>query len=158
MAGQNKDNGLSVFLGLLAMYGAVFGARGLWDRWSGEIRLETGKADYFHHEFVDIRLKTRDPALTARWEASPPRVAVLRGGARVTTIASMKEVILEYDAAGAQWAGRWPCPWNAPAGEYELELLDSLAPETRARLQKRPFRIVHRRPHPLPKGFAVLTL
>jgi len=55
------------------------------------------------------------------------------------------------------WSGRWPCPWNAPAGEYRLGL--SSAPYLEGdRLQVRPFRISRRRPQPLPRGFAALTL
>ncbi|MBI5208951.1 MAG: hypothetical protein HY927_03155 [Elusimicrobia bacterium] len=149
-------HGVRLFLGLLAAYTAFFGLRHAWTEWCLSVRLETAKAEYLHDEFVELRLRTRDPALRERFAASPPRVAVARQGRTVRTIAGIESVGLRYDASARAWTGRWPCPWNAPAGDYELVFLGEDVP--RGRLRMRPFRISYRRPAPIPRGLSVLTL
>ncbi|MFA6002737.1 MAG: hypothetical protein WC881_01580 [Elusimicrobiota bacterium] len=155
---KNKIHGPSggaLFAALLVFYAVVFGGRWLWVRSVRGVRLEPVKSEYLHYEFVDIRLRARDPLLNQQWRSAPPLVTVTRAGRPVATIADMRQVRLRPDGWGA-WSGRWPCPWNAPAGEYRLELSSSAA--LGARLQTKAFRIAYRRPEPLPKNFAVLTL
>jgi len=138
------------------MYAAVFAARGWWTQWVRAVHLETSEFSYNHDALVEIRLWTRDPGLNDRWTASPPTVRVLRAGQPVTTIAGLREETLAYDASSGAWTARWPCPWNAPAGEYRLAL--DGAGDLGSRLSVRPFSIAYRRPKPLPRGFSVLTL
>lgn len=72
-------------------------------------------------------------------EWSPPLPArVYRNGRLVSTIGGLTEV-----------PGRWPVPWNAPAGDYEVV---SSTPVLRS-----SFKIVPRKPLPLPEGFSALT-
>ncbi len=121
------------------------------------MRLETGKAAYFHDEIIDIRLWTRDPSMNARWSASPPSVDVKRSGEVLTTIAGVRSVRLAYDPETATWSGRWPCPWNAEAGDYALAF-SAGGEGLQDRLKSRGFRILRRVAHPLPQGMTVLTL
>lgn len=150
---RNKREGLRLFLALALMYGAVFSLR----HWFvGRVRavvLETSRSEYFHDEFVEFRLRTRDSALNASWRARPPVVTVTRAGKAVPTIGGILQVALQPEFEG--WVGRWPCPWNAAAGQYSLEL--SSSEPFASRLESRPFWIAYRVPLPLPKGFAVLT-
>lgn len=100
----------------------AFGAVVLAPRPPAAFRLS--KAEYGRHELVTWR---------------PPHPArVYRDGRLVTTIAGLTEA-----------RGRWPVPWNAPAGEYEVVVS---TPALRAR-----FRVVPRKPLPLPEGFSVVT-
>jgi hypothetical protein len=119
------------------------------------VRLGAGRAEYLHYDIVDLRLETRDPALDAALAASPPRVVVTRDGADVTTIARITAVTLARQAPGV-WTGRWPVPWNAPAGEYRVRLLER--EDLAERVRASPFRIGRRTPAPLPPGFVVATL
>jgi len=147
--------GRTLFLVVAAFYAVFFLGRWAWLRWESGVVLSAGQAEYRHDEFVDIRLRARAPALAEAWRRAPPAVTVTREGLPVTAIAGLREVGLQADGPG-RWSGRWPCPWNAPDGEYRLELsTSSLAGE---RLRTQPFRIVRRRPRPLPQGLAVLTL
>lgn len=151
-----RNEGVSLFLGLLLLYAAVFAGRAWWLRWVRAVHLETSGSVYFHYDFVDVRLWTRDPTVQARFQASPPRVLVRRDEKPVTTIAGLRELGLAYDASQGAWTGRWPCPWNAAAGPYELELLGFK--DLSERLENRPFRIAYRAPRKLPRGFVALTL
>ena len=178
-----KRSRLSFFIGLLALYAAVFAV--VYRHRTSTSRapaLGTSKSEYLHYDFIDIFLIADDPSLREIWSKSAPRVAVLRDGRAVKTIASIEEVPLRYNPAGGAWEGRWPCPWNAPSGRYELELrvpagengayvalsdLSDLAPEKNADPQyalaqrlaeKKYFRVVSRKPRPVPQGLSVLTL
>ena len=144
-----------LFLSLAVFYALLFLGVWGWLRVTRSVRLYPGRAAYGHDEFVDIILKTRDPALRSDWNSQPPSVVVTRQGLPVPTIAGLRRVRLVPSPGGA-WVGRWPCPWNAPAGEYRLELSGAAA--LGDRLQTRSFRIAYRRPKPLPKALAVLTL
>jgi len=119
------------------------------------VRLDTVKAAYGHDEFVEIRLRSRDPVLRERWLQSPPRARVLRGDAAMETIGGLREAVLGWDEGRSAWVGRWPCPWNAQPGEYRVELATEI-PKQKA-LRIRAFRIERRRPAPLPARFAVMT-
>lgn len=145
-----------VLVGLAAFYVFVFGGRALWTDFVRSVRLEPAREGFYHDEFIDIRLYTRDPILLAKWAQNPPRAAVTRNGAVVETIAGIRELPFRSDARGG-FIVRWPCPWNAPEGPYELELRGAGVQEP-GRIRKRSFRILRRKPRPLPKGYAVLTL
>lgn len=154
---KEKIGGIGLFLGLVLMYAGVFAARAWWLRWARAIHLEASKSVYFHDDIVELRLWSRDPALEELWKSEPPAAQVVREGRAVTTIAGLRDVRLAYDAASGEWVGRWPCPWNADAGEYALAL--SSAPRGLSqRVQSEPFKIARRRPSPLPPGFSVVTL
>jgi hypothetical protein len=148
--------GIRLFLILLVMYAGIFAARGWWLGRLQYVHLETTKPAYFHDEFVEISLRTRDPGLNARWQAASPRVEVLRLGQPVETIAAIQQLALRFDPSRGAWTGRWPCPWNAEAGAYELRLLGS--GDLNGRLAAKSFQILRRRPLGFPPGLAVLTL
>ncbi|MDD5657519.1 MAG: hypothetical protein PHF00_09740, partial [Elusimicrobia bacterium] len=150
-----RTDGRFLFLALAAFYGLFFAGRWAWRRATFGVRLETARREYFHDQFVDVALRARDPALRRLWASRPPRVSVVREGRTVATVAGAVSLPLKPSGAGL-WTARWPCPWNAPEGEYGLEL--SSAAVAAGRLRARPFRIVRRRPRPLPRGFSVLTL
>ena len=155
MGNGAKRGGVWLFVCLLLMYGAVFAGRHWWLGWTQGVRLQTARPDYFHYKFVEIVLRSHDPEVREAWRRSPPVVMVTRAGAPVTTIAGLRDVALRPDGTGA-WVARWPCPWNAPAGDYGLAV--SSAGALGGRLQTTGFKIVRRPPHPLPKGFVALTL
>jgi hypothetical protein len=151
---RKNRNAFLLFAALLLMYGAVFGLRHWWLGRSRAVLLETSRAEYLHHDFIEIRLRTRDSALNERWRAEPPVVTVYRGSEPVNTVGGMRGVTLVPEPLGG-WVGRWPCPWNSPTGEYSLRLSSSAA--FAERLLSRSFRIAARKPAPLPSGFSVLT-
>ena len=153
---RKKRDGWVLFLALAAMYASVFAARGWWRDWIRSVHLGAGQAVYYHDAIVDIRLWTRDPALADFWKNEPPVVEVRRGGQTLTTIAGLREVKLAYDDSQGAWIGRWPCPWDADEGEYELAL--SSGQPLSGRLRADSFRIARRKPAPVPRGFTVFTL
>lgn len=144
------------FLWILGFYALIFSFRAAWLKWERSIHLDTAQPAYFHYDFVDIRLWTQDPELKKRWLSTPPMAVVRRGPEILTTIAHIREVPLIYDPSWGLWRGRWPCPWNAPQGSYDLELLNS--GDLAGRIASRSFRIERRRARPLPRRLAVLTL
>ncbi|MBI4375629.1 MAG: hypothetical protein HY549_04175 [Elusimicrobia bacterium] len=156
MKSQHRKKGLKVFAALAVLYAIAFSGETLWRRRTRAVVLEPSKSSYFHYEFIEIRLSSRDPALRRRWRQSPPKVVVTRGGQPVTTIASIREMALQPDESTGMWSARWPCPWNAPTGVYELKLVEP--GDLGERLTARPFSIRRRKPKPVPHRFAVLTL
>ncbi|MBI5242117.1 MAG: hypothetical protein HY922_00370 [Elusimicrobia bacterium] len=142
-------------LGIVAgVYLAFFTGYHLSREWAA-IRLDTVRPAYRHDEFIELRLRSRDPQLRSLWAAQPPKARILRSGRPVETIGGLVETALEWDGGGSAWIGRWPCPWNAEPGEYSPELVAEL-PERKAPRVK-PFRIERRRPMPLPPRFAAVT-
>ncbi len=141
--------------GVLAFYLVLFLSRLGWHEWRDALRLGSGRAEVLHYEFVDIELRTRDPRLVERFARAAPRAQVFRDGSPVPTVGGISSVALAYDPGRRAWTGRWPCPWNAPDGVYELRLMG--APDLERRLRAAPFRIGRRRPAPLPPRFAVVT-
>ena len=139
---------------VLAVYAVFFLARAFVLEWRA-VRLDTVKPVYLHYEFIELRLRTRDLGLRAKWSSFPPSARVTRAGALVPTIAGIREVPLRWDDSKQAWLGRWPCPWNAPDGPYSIELLGPS--EEGHRLRSRPFHIVRRVPKHLPPRFAALT-
>ncbi|MFA6029309.1 MAG: hypothetical protein WC969_05615 [Elusimicrobiota bacterium] len=146
--------GLNLLGLVLAVYAAFFIGYRLSRSW-GAVRLDAVRPAYHHDEFVEPRLRTRDPALRARWRAHAPRVRVLKDGRPVTTVGGLLELPLSWDASRAAWIGRWPCPWNAPAGRYALELSEPL--EATKALRTGGFEILRRVPRPMPRRMAVAT-
>lgn len=119
------------------------------------VSLRPAQAAYRRYDIIELRLKTADRKLRSRWLSAPPIVVVEKDGAPITTVAGIREVPLAWDARARAFVGRWPCPWNAPAGTYRPRLLGH--PELDERLDVSPFRIEPRRPAPLPKRFVALT-
>ena len=152
-----QRSALGVFLGVVAAYVLVWGLVAVDRAWRKPVRLDTLKPAYYHDEFVDIRLRARDRDLVRRWrEGLPPKVAVYRDGALVTTIAAIDWLDLSFSPAEGAFLARWPCPWNAPSGRYDLVLAG--AAELGDRLTVSGFRIQRRVPKALPPGFVALTL
>ncbi len=158
VSGENWSLLIKRFLwGLTIFYGVGFSWIYLSDRRRRAVVLDTGVHAYLHYQFVDVRLKTQDPQLIATWRKNPPQVAVLKNGITLSTIAGMKSILLDYDPSVGFFVGRWPCPWNAPVGKYDLKLLSN-NPAIQKRLSSHGFKIIRRSPRPIPPGFAVLTL
>ncbi|MCX5789404.1 MAG: hypothetical protein NTX64_12990 [Elusimicrobia bacterium] len=155
MAGQRSA--LSLFVGVVAAYACVWGLIAFDRSWRKPVRLDTLKSGYYHDEFVELRLRARDRELVRRWrEGLAPKVAVFKDGALVTTIAAVQWLDLSFSPAHGAFVGRWPCPWNAPPGRYDLVLAG--AEELGDRLKVSGFEILRRVPKPLPPGFVALTL
>ncbi|MBI4347541.1 MAG: hypothetical protein HY553_11845 [Elusimicrobia bacterium] len=147
---------VALLAGIVALYAAGLGLVAAGRAWRRPVVLETSRPAFFHDEFVEIRLRTRDGDLRRRLEEAPPRVVVLRDGAAVPTIAGLTRVGLEWSDEDRAFAARWPCPWNAAPGAYELALEGG--PELDDRLTVKGFEIRRRVPKALPPGFAALTL
>ncbi len=148
-------DGRTLFVALAVFYAVFFLGRWGWMSWQRPVSIFALKSEYLHDEFVDIRLRARDAALADAWRSSPPAVIVTREGRPVATVAGLRELRLSPDGPG-RWSGRWPCPWNAAAGEYRLELSSSAV--AGERLWARAFHIGRRRPQALPQGLAALSL
>ncbi len=145
-------------LALLAAVAALGAGVFSWRRREARRRVVTLAAErlsYLHYDLVGLRLTESDPALEREFAASPPRVAVLRGGVPVTTVGGIRETTLRRAAPGV-WAAKWPVPWNAPAGEYLPALVGR--GDLAGRLRAAPFRVARRVPAPLPRPFVVATL
>ena len=132
----------TTFLVTAGLYGSPFGALSWWQDRIRAVRLETGRGAYFHDEFVDITLSTRDPKLRQGWRLKIPEVLVLRNKAEVSTVAGVRQLPLRE--VGGAWRGSWPVPWNAEPGEYQIAL--ARQDELKQRLQARGFRIERRKP------------
>ncbi len=147
--------GLFFLLAVAAFFAVVIGAW-RWHEGARVVRLGSDRAAYLHFDIVELRLETKDSALDAEFEASPPRAVVTRGGEILTTIAGIREMTLTRAGPGV-WTARWPVPWNAPAGAYFPALVGR--EDLQERLRVAPFQIGRRTPIPLPKGgFVVATL
>ncbi|MEK7382514.1 MAG: hypothetical protein AAB262_04425 [Elusimicrobiota bacterium] len=152
---KRSRRGVLLLLAVAALYAAVFLGRG-WFVKSRIVRLQSGAPEVLHYDLVPLRLTFSDPELERGFEASAPRVAVVRGTETVTTIAGVRETVLRRQSPGV-WTGNWAVPWNAPVGEYRPVLLarDDLGP----RLRSTAFRVGRRAPSPLPEGgFVVASL
>ncbi len=125
-------------------------------QWISEVRLDTVKPAYYHYEFVDIRLRGHDLEAITGPQDIPLRAVVLWQGHALTTIGGLSQVDLIWNNEQGAYIGHWPCPWNAPEGEYQLALLGQ--ENSKERLKVQSFRIIRRKPMALPHRFVVLTM
>jgi hypothetical protein len=128
-------------------------------RWSSlDIYLETEKKTHLHYDFVDISAGIKDSRLKEDFKKRILPVIIYRGISPVPTIGKKWSVGLRYDEKNGKWQGRWPVPWNAPAGKYRIGIW--LSPELRGkiRLRNRKFFIARRKPRKLNPGLCVMTM
>lgn len=112
--------------------------------------LEAARPSWRHFDVVTVRLEARGLA-RAFWRRRPPSARVLLDGKPVATIGGLVEFPLAYDPVEDAWLGRWPVPWNAPAGPFLPELAGPIPPD--AGLEVRAFRVTRRAPKPVRRGF-----
>lgn len=146
---------LKWFLAVAAVYAIGLGGNFWLHYWLKTVFLKTPKSEYTHYEMVPIEADARRQSVKARWFSRPPKVMVMSESGPVTTIGGMKFLELKYDPASRSWKGLWPCPWNAGEGPYTLALAGD--PELKGDVKASSFRIVRRKPHPIPERFVVLT-
>ncbi len=145
-----------LILAAAASYAVGLGIHRLWREWNRAIRLEPARSHYGHDGLVAVSLRTRSVEAARSFRRAPPQFAVLKNGYLVMTIGKTSLFTLAYDSATARWVGVWPCPWNAPDGEYTLALEGR--PDLAQDLRAGSFRIERRKPAPLKPGFVALTL
>lgn len=152
-----QRSALALFLAVLGSYLAVWGLLTAVRAWRRPVRLETTRPGYYRYEFVEIRLRARDPELRRRWRTGPPpTVTVLEEGVPVQTISGLERLPLLWSDREGTFAANWPVPWNAAPGSYQLRLEG--AGELEDRLRVSDFKLLKREPKPLKPGFAALTL
>ncbi len=151
-----QQHPVRLLLLVLLAYALLIGGWWFFHKRRRQVLLDTTRTAYYHYDFIEPRLRARDPELRRRWTQRPPRVLVSRNGAPLTTIAGIREVELRWDEGRVAFVGRWPCPWNAPDGRYELSLVGADG-ELRDRLIVSGFEIRRRRPRPLPQRFVAVN-
>jgi hypothetical protein len=115
--------------------------------------------DVFHDQFVDIRLTVPSPGLRAALAKRELWIWVERDGARVPTVGGTEKLRLRFDDGLGAWQALWPCPWNAPDGEYQVRMDTApFAAEGAPAPRAEPFRVVSRPFEPVTPGLGVLTL
>lgn len=146
---------LKWFFAVVAVYAVGLGGN-LWlHYWIRDVFLKTPKSEYYRYEMVPVELRVRRQSLRAQWFSHPPKVMVMSESGPVATIGGMRFLDLKYDPSSRSWKGLWPCPWNAKEGPYTLAL--ATYPELKKYVRSSSFRIVRRKPHPVPERFVVLT-
>ncbi|MFQ6132003.1 MAG: hypothetical protein ACE5R4_08210, partial [Armatimonadota bacterium] len=58
----------------------------------------------------------------------PPDLEVLFKGEAVTSVGGMERPPLRYDASAGRWVARWPVPWNATPGTYQVRATAEIDP------------------------------
>ena len=148
------ERAVKIFGGVAAVYGAFLLGGALSRHWSA-IDVGAERETYRHYDLIELRARTRDLALMRAWKKTPPFAIVTRDGLLVTTVAGIRAVPLVWDARAAAFVGRWPCPWNAPDGEYRPAIFGQGPLQDRLRV--RPFRIARRKTAAIGDRLAVLT-
>ena len=128
-------------------------------RWSQpDIYLETEKKTHLHYDFVDISAGIRNRHFKEDFKQRILPAIIYRGISPVSTIGKRWSVELKYDEKNGRWQGRWPVPWNAPEGEYRVEIWLSSELKERMRLGECKFFIARRKPQKLNPGLSVMTM
>ncbi len=138
------------------IYACFFGWQGYRNFYINTVILESDSSRYFHDSLIKIKLFTRNSGLLSQWKTNHPKVEVLFDGKPVSNgIGGLERPFMRFDDKAGVWAGLWPCPWNASAGQYSLKLADF---EGAGRfLKEGGFAISYRKSAVMPKGFSVLT-
>ncbi|MDD2772498.1 MAG: hypothetical protein PHP45_02265 [Elusimicrobiales bacterium] len=135
----------------------VLGFRYFHYAWFEKITLSPVKPVYYRDEIIRAGLFTRNTALRARWQSSPPVVRLLDGAGRpLKGIGGQQAFYMERGSSGNYWRGAFACPWNLPPGKYRLSLEGG--GYDKKNLHIRPVEIARRVPAVLPPGFVVLTM
>jgi hypothetical protein len=125
-----------------------------------DLVLRPDRETYAHDAMVEFLLEPASPKVTAALRAStaPFHGWVERDGRPVETVGVLSRVRLRYDATAGLWRARWPVPWNAPDGDYDLRLDTAALPAGLGALRQGGFRLASRPFEAVPAGMAVLTL
>lgn len=125
-----------------------------------DLVLRPDREIYAHDALVEFLLEPASPKITAALRAStaPFHGWVERGGRPVETVGVLTRVRLRHDATAGIWRARWPVPWNAPDGDYDLRLDTAALPSGITAVRQGGFRLASRTFEPVPAGLGVLTL
>jgi len=123
------------------------------------ITLEPISPEFNHDEFIEYTLRVEPQWYKSKFLKLDLTARVLRNGKAVRTIGEQKNMPFFYDEKEGRWTGKWPCPWNADEGVYQVELATGSVPLVgNVGLIEKPFSITGRTPAAFPNGFAVLTV
>lgn len=124
------------------------------------LRLKAEKDAHHHFDFVAVELTAGSSAVknALRTSTHTFHFTVERDSQTIATVGQTERTRLRYDAGAGLWRGRWPVPWNAPDGTYQLRLSTAHLPVDTAGLEEGVFRVESRAFEPVPKGFAALTM
>ncbi|MEK7766095.1 MAG: hypothetical protein AAB368_07635, partial [bacterium] len=144
----------------LVFFGLVVAALSVRHILAGRLDVRLGfpgqaRTTVFHDALVPIRLTARTEAVRHALHGSVLRAAVLRQGAVITTIGRRTSVRLLYDPVSQAWIGRWPVPWNAEDGDYEVRIFG--APVRKEKVESGVIRVTRRQAAPF-ADVRVLTM
>lgn len=188
--------GLPTLLFLVVLIAGLRGpVKHLWGRFFGQeqvrppkvsfpLELSTDAEEYPRYGLVVIKVRYLDHRGFPISHVAPD-LEVQFEGELVPSVGGMDTPPLEYDQASGVWVARWPVPWNATPGTYEVRAMASIDPaewpwltvDERRQLRKEhqkepepptggkayciataPFRIVTRKAPEMAPGLGVLTL
>lgn len=148
------------------------------------LELSTDAQEYPRYGLVKVAVRYVDHRGMPIGEV-PPDLEVRFRGETVAGVGGMDTPVLTYDQTKGEWVSRWPVPWNAKPGTYQVRATAEIYPPNwpwltvaeRQQLRKErrqepepptggraycvasvPIRIAAREPPEVPPGLGVLTL
>ncbi len=128
--------------------------------WAGResLILETEKKIHSHFDFVIISANLRNGFEKQDFSSLQLCAQVYRNGLVVKTVGRKESVILSYNSEKKTWEGKWPVPWNADEGIYEIRLISPFRIKGREiNIVSTDFKITRRIPSKMPDVTNVLT-
>jgi len=111
-----------------------------------------------HFDFVTIVANPRNGFKQKDFKSFQLCAQVYRNGLIVETVGRKESIILSYNGKKGVWEGRWPVPWNAEDGIYEIRLVSPLRVNSREiNVVPTDFKINRRIPPKMPEVTTVLT-
>ena len=139
----------------LLLAGCVLGYIFFHHAYYDKITLSPLKSAYYHDELLGVKLSTRNTEWSRHWREAPPVIKLVTpSGDPAQGPGGIASFYMTYDAADSEWRGVFPCPWNAPSGQYKLELEGDYGKNT----PSASVEIARRVPAKIPPHMVVLTL
>ncbi|MBP9127561.1 MAG: hypothetical protein KBG07_02185 [Elusimicrobia bacterium] len=122
--------------------------------------LRSDQETYGHDAMVELILRPAgDEAREAlRKSTSPVTGWVERDGHPVVTVGELEKMRFAFNKETGDRRARWPVPWNALDGDYQLRLATASLPAQAEAIETGSFRVTSRTFESVPAGFGVLTL
>lgn len=120
----------------------------------------TDKKAYYHFEIIKIFAEPKNVQIPEELRNEKITAVVVFESNVVTTIGGLANLYLSYSSSTARWEGSWPCPWNAPDGEYEVKLhLSDKLREQNLTIDSMPaFKITRKKPTKFSNPACVITM
>ena len=126
---------------------------------SPDVELKTDKEAYLHYDYVYVYACPKFRNIPKKLSLQKLTVLFYKDDVLIPTVGNRKSLSLDYDKTMKTWRGKWPVPWNAQEGNYQIKISTSNITENyKLTTNKCRFQIIRRKPLEMPFPVTAITM